>query len=52
MIGRCVIPVDDFFPAIAAVTFGGKSSKAAFDAVRNRAQSPGKHNEEPVAPRS
>jgi len=48
LIARCVIPVDDFFPAIAAVIFGGKSPKVAFDAVLNRAQPPDKGEEEAV----
>lgn len=48
VIGRCVIPVDFFFPAIAAVTFGGKSPKVAFEAVLNRPQSPDKDAEEAV----
>jgi hypothetical protein len=52
LIARCVIPVDDFFPAIAAVTFGGKSPKAAFDAVLNRGQSKEKNDEQSVPSRS
>lgn len=52
LIGSCVIPVDDFFPAIAAVTFGGKSPKAAFDAVLNRGHSPEKDDEQPATSRS
>ena len=52
LISRCVIPVDDFFPAIAAVIFGGKSPKAAFDAVLNRGQSHDQGDEQSVVSRS